>query len=276
MSIPTFTGTESPSTIALKLHTLGQGSVRFIPQHVPGIALIILDNARRHNAFSGKMMVEFRDIILQLEREPPDDLVGLIVTGCRGKAFCSVFVRDYGSGPGVSEAISRLMHDTLTRLARLSLITVASMAGPALGAGTELLTAFDFVCMNASTHLRFIQTRRGITSPWGGLRRLVNRVGRKNALLIMGSAPRMSATDGQRFGLVDCVVPCKDDEGAYDACLSAATDFLQPFVLGDDKQDRVSVHAVRGMKELVVRADLDADSQYEMKLFAKTVGSSKL
>lgn len=70
------------------------------------------------------------------------------------------------------------MYDTLTRMSRLPLITVASLAGAALGGGTELLTTFDYVCMDSITFIRFVQTRMGVTSPWGGAHRLVDRIGR--------------------------------------------------------------------------------------------------
>ena len=63
--------------------------------------------------------------------------------------------------------VNHLMHDTLSRFACLPYITVASMAGPALGGGTEFITAFDYVCISSTTFLRFVQTRMGVTSPWG-------------------------------------------------------------------------------------------------------------
>ncbi|KAG0172190.1 enoyl CoA hydratase domain-containing protein 1 [Apophysomyces sp. BC1034] len=265
MAIPTILATDPLSTIAENLRPLGQGAVHFTRDHSPGIGLVVLDNPTRHNSFSGKMMAEFRDIVLHLEKDP-DDL----------HTYSDLaFAKEYAGSQEAREAVNRLMHDTLSLFSRLPLITMASVSGPALGGGTEFLTAFDFVCMNASTFIRFVQTRRGFTSPWGGARRLISRIGRKNTLLLLAGAPIITAPIGQKIGLVDRVVETTDAE-AYDACLSAAVEFMQPFVVGDNKHDRAPLSAVRGMKQLVVRADLDADLDYEMKIFAKAVGSPNL
>ena len=67
----------------------GIGSVHLDVNYAPGVALMVIDNPQRHNAFSGKMMVEFRQSILWLESNAPEDLVAVIVTGSRGKAFCA-------------------------------------------------------------------------------------------------------------------------------------------------------------------------------------------
>ncbi|CDS05400.1 hypothetical protein LRAMOSA07928 [Lichtheimia ramosa] len=259
----------------------GIGSVHLDVNYAPGVALMVIDNPQRHNAFSGKMMVEFRQHVLWLESQAPQDLVAVIVTGSRGKAFCAgldlEFAREHmHSTPTLALQVNQVMHDALSRFARLPFITVASMAGHALGGGTELLTAFDYVCMASTAIIRFVQTRMGVSSPWGGARRLVNSVGRKTALRILASAPKITAEQGKAFGLVDVIVDNKQD--IYEECLKASLLFLQPFVFDDraGQDDRVSPGAIRGMKQLVVRADLDRDYEFEAAILAKLAGSSKI
>ncbi|CAO3640057.1 unnamed protein product [Cunninghamella echinulata] len=185
------------------------------------------------------MMAEFRDIVLQLEEDQhreDNDIVAIIVTGCRGKSFCAgidlLFAREHMHGSvEAGETINRYMHDTLTRFARLSYITVASMAGATLGGGTEVITAFDYIIMDHSTFIRFVQTRMGISSPWGGLRRLIHRIGRKQALTILAGAPTITADYGKKVGLADLIVTSsKDKAEAYDHCLEASLDFVKHFV----------------------------------------------
>lgn len=197
------------------------------------------------------------------------------------------------STPALALQVNQVMHDALSRFARLPFITVASMAGHALGGGTELLTAFDYVCMASTAIIRFVQTRMGVSSPWGkfiilmrsyntdthlqgGARRLVNSVGRKTALRILASAPKITAEQGKAFGLVDVIVDNKQD--IYEECLKASLLFLRPFVFDDraGQDDRVSPGAIRGMKQLVVRADLDRDYEFEAAILAKLAGSSKI
>lgn len=116
-----------------------------------------------------------------------------------------------------------------------------------------------------------------MTSLKGGARRLVNSVGRKAALRILASAPKVTAEQGKALGLVDVVVD-NNKEDIYEACLKASLSFLRPFVFDDraGQEDRVSAGAVRGMKQLVVRADLDRDYEFEAAILAKLAGSSKI
>ena len=72
-----------------KLRSLGQGTVKYDPQFAPGIGFIAIDNPDRHNAFSGKMMVEFYEIVVQIEQQELGDLVALIVSGAPQKSFCA-------------------------------------------------------------------------------------------------------------------------------------------------------------------------------------------
>lgn len=73
-----------------KLRSLGQGTVIYKADFAPGVGLIELQQPKRHNSFSGKLMAELRDIVLALEQQSNDsDMVALIMTGSRGKLFCA-------------------------------------------------------------------------------------------------------------------------------------------------------------------------------------------
>lgn len=78
------------STIEL-LANKGQGTIRLDLEYQPGVALLTIDNPTRHNALSGKMMVEFHNAITQLERNVSNDLVALVVMGGGSplKSFCA-------------------------------------------------------------------------------------------------------------------------------------------------------------------------------------------
>ncbi|KAI8338584.1 ClpP/crotonase-like domain-containing protein [Chlamydoabsidia padenii] len=253
------------SVTSNKLRLLGQGEVVYNNAFAPGVGLIELRHSKRHNSLSGKMMAQFRDIVLVLEQLPPDsDLVALVMTGSRGKSFCAgidlTFAQDHMQDSAAKETVNRFMHDTLTRFSRLHLITVASIAGPALGGGTELLTAFDYICMDSTTFIRFVQTRMGVSSPWGGARRLVSRIGRKQTLRLLAGAPVINAALGLELGLVDGVVERQQGD-AYDGCLRACLDLVHPFVFESESNGRVSPAAVRGMKQLMVSHKLGKQQQ---------------
>jgi ethylmalonyl-CoA/methylmalonyl-CoA decarboxylase len=178
------------------------------------------------------------------------------------------------------EAVNRFMYDTLTRMSRLPLITVASLAGAALGGGTELLTTFDYVCMDSTTFIRFVQTKMGVTSPWGGIHRLVDRIGRKHALRIVANAQPIDARMAHQIGLVDKVVDSSNtgELDAYETCLAVCLDLIRPFVFDPKSKERVSPAAVRGMKQLMARSERSTSGviDHDMALFNSVATLAKL
>lgn len=179
-----------------------------------------------------------------------------------------VFAREFIKKPENTIAMNELMHDVIERLSRLPLITIAAVTGGAIGGGSELVTGFDFICMSKqSGFIHFVQTRMGVSSPWGGLRRLVALVGRKKALQWIAGGARLTAQECFDAGLADVLVD-KDTD-----CLNASLDFLKPFLFDERTQQTVSRNAVRGMKKLVIRQDKANDEAFETKVFASTVFS---
>jgi hypothetical protein len=85
-----FFSTKKMNAIIERLADKGQGTIKLDLKYQPGIALVTIDNPKRHNALSGKMMVEFRNVITQLERNT-NDLVAVIFMGGGSpiKSFCS-------------------------------------------------------------------------------------------------------------------------------------------------------------------------------------------
>lgn len=101
----------------------------------------------------------------------------------------------------------------------------------------------------------------------------MNAVGRKQALTVLGAAPKLDAATAHAIGLVDVVVDT-DKQGAYDACLKASYNLLKGFIQDERTGERIAPGAVRGMKQLVVRADLDQDSEFELNLLAGVAAKS--
>ncbi|XP_078255680.1 ethylmalonyl-CoA decarboxylase isoform X2 [Rhinoraja longicauda] len=126
-----------------KLEQLHGGSID-LQKDQNGIATMIINNPERMNAFSGTMMLDFREKVEELEHWT--DGKGLILRGANN-TFCS------GSdlkavkamlNPEDGLKMCMFMQNTLTRLLRLPLISVALVQGKALGGGAEVTTACDF------------------------------------------------------------------------------------------------------------------------------------
>ncbi len=84
---------------------------------------------------------------------------------------------------------------------------VAAVQGDVFGGAAELLLLCDMVIIEEHVHIAFRQTRMGLSPAWGGLTRLVERVGPLHASRLLLTAEKVTAHDAERMGLVSEVVP---------------------------------------------------------------------
>lgn len=149
-----------------RISTLGGGDMRLSLGEGGRVASILIDNEKRKNALSGKMMFEFSNIISQLEQMSN---VSVVVIKGQGNFFCSgadlSLVAGEGSLGSAKEgaAMCDLMVDLTTRLAELPAISVASISGGVMGGGTEIISACDHRVMHKDAFYQMVQPKMGIT-----------------------------------------------------------------------------------------------------------------
>ncbi|XP_056900882.1 ethylmalonyl-CoA decarboxylase isoform X1 [Takifugu flavidus] len=216
-----------------KLQAFPGGSIDLLKQE-SGVAVLTVNNPSRMNAFSGTMMVELEEKVSQLESWTGGK--GLIVRGAGG-TFCS------GSDLNAVRAISNpqdgmkmcmFMQNTLTRLLRLPLISVALVEGRALGGGAELTTACDFRLMVPGSIIQFVHKHMGLVPGWGGAARLVHIVGSPSALKLLAGAVKVGPELSLQIGLTDGVLEAPqqhkgDDTGTV---LRQAGDWISRYTTG--------------------------------------------
>ncbi|XP_028986343.1 ethylmalonyl-CoA decarboxylase isoform X2 [Betta splendens] len=180
----------------------------------------------------GSMMVQLEEKVSLLENW--SDGKGLIVHGAEG-TFCS------GSDLNAVRAISNpqdgmkmcmFMQNTLTRLLRLPLISVALVEGKALGGGAELTTACDFRIMASDGVIQFVHRHMGLVPGWGGAARLVRIVGSQNALKLLGGAVKVDLEFGLQIGLVDGALEAPQAQDSADTLLEQAECWLSRYTKG--------------------------------------------
>ena len=148
-----------------------------------GLAIIYFNNPGKKNAISGnyhfsryhfshfpvgKMMVQLRQCILQLEQWKEGKAV--LLCGLGGN-FCSGGDLQFAKASGTqTEALhmSSWMQDTLNRLHNLPMFSVCLIQGPTLGGGAEITTFCDFIVASDDVKYGFVQGKMGIITAWGG------------------------------------------------------------------------------------------------------------
>ncbi|NXC61638.1 ECHD1 decarboxylase, partial [Aleadryas rufinucha] len=250
--------------IKKKLHQFSGGSIN-LSKEDNGIGILTLNNPKLMNAFTGTMMVELQERVTELENWK--DGKGLIIHGA-GNTFCSGSdlnaVKEISNSQasintreGFGEKLDGMnmcmfMQNTLTRLMRLPLISVALVQGKAFGGGAELTTACDFRLMTPGSEIRFVHKHMGLVPGWGGAARLVRIVGSGAALQLLGGAARVDPERALRLGLSEETLPSSDETGA----LGEARAWLSQYTEGPTSVIRAVKKVVTAGRELPLEAAL--------------------
>ncbi|HTI73532.1 MAG TPA: enoyl-CoA hydratase/isomerase family protein [Mycobacterium sp.] len=170
-----------------------------------GLAVITIDRPHARNAIS----LETMD---QLEKGL-DGAVGakaLVLTGAGDRAFVSGGdLKELSALRTEGEAASMAfrMRTICDRIAAFPGPTIAVLNGHALGGGAEFAVAADIRLAAADIKIGFNQVTLEIMPAWGGAERLVTLVGYGKALLLAGTGTVLDASEAERIGLVDKVLP---------------------------------------------------------------------
>ncbi|NXY27972.1 ECHD1 decarboxylase, partial [Pomatorhinus ruficollis] len=237
--------------IKKKLQQFSGGSIN-LSKEDNGIGILTLNNPKLMNAFTGTMMVELQERVTELENWK--DGKGLIIHGA-GNTFCS------GSDLNAVKEISNsqdgmnmcmFMQNTLTRLMRLPLISVALVQGKAFGGGAELTTVCDFRLMTPGSEIRFVHKHMGLVPGWGGAARLVRIVGSGAALQLLGAAARVDPERALSLRLAEDTLPSADESTA----LGEARAWLRQYTDGPAAVIRAVKKVVTAGRELPLEAAL--------------------
>lgn len=119
------------------------------------------------------------------------------VSGGNIKAFANH--KTEKEGQHIAERMTRI----LERLENNRFWTMACVDGEVYGGGCELLLAFDFAIASKTATFAFTQASFGLSPGWGGITRLVERVGRSRALEWLGSSQVVTSEEAFQTGLIN-------------------------------------------------------------------------
>ena len=119
------------------------------------------------------------------------------VTGANVRAFAHLKTGEEG------KLMASRMSAILRRLETNKFWTMACVNGEVSGGGCELLLAFDFAIASKTATFAFNHSRFSLPPAWGGITRLVERVGRSRALEWLGSNQVISSEEAFQTGLIN-------------------------------------------------------------------------
>uniref|UniRef100_A0A8C0MRS0 Ethylmalonyl-CoA decarboxylase n=1 Tax=Canis lupus familiaris TaxID=9615 RepID=A0A8C0MRS0_CANLF len=239
-----------------KLQQFPGGSVD-LQKEDSGIGILTLNNPSKMNAFSGVMMLQLLEKVIELENWTEGK--GLIVRGAKNTFSSGSDLNAVKAlaTPEDGMALCMFMQNTLTRLMRLPLISVALIQGRALGGGAEVTTACDFRLMTADGEIRFVHREMGIVPSWGGGTRLVELLGARQALKVLSGALPLDAARALSLGMVEEVLRASDEA----SCLQEARAWLGQFTQGPPQVIRALKRSVSSSRELCLEEALQMEKE---------------
>jgi enoyl-CoA hydratase/3-hydroxyacyl-CoA dehydrogenase len=189
-------------------YSYGLGQFEFVVVNIDStsrVAKITLNRANKANALNYDFLQEIDKALTELENRT--DVGSVVITGM-GSNFCGgADVSTFASQDlNVLLPFTEVGQNLFTRIETYSKPVIASINGPAIGGGFELVLACDLRVMSKKAQLRLPELTLGIVPGLGGIQRLVRQVGvtrAKEAVLLSDSIPPEKALD---WGIVNSTV----------------------------------------------------------------------
>lgn len=191
------------------------------------VATITLARPERRNA----QRPQTWHLLDRIGRSLPGDVRIVVVAG-EGPSFSAgidlavLAEMAEAGGAGVpTEAVIAGYQAGFTWLSRPDLVSIAAVAGHAVGAGFQLALACDLRILADDAQLTMAETSRGLVPDLTGSEALVHHIGYARALEICLTGRRIGAGEARQLGLANLVVPRDQLESAtsdlVDALLAA-------------------------------------------------------
>lgn len=178
-----------------------------------GVMRITLVRPEVRNALSPEMIVELERIL-----EGLDSLEGLrsVVLAGEDPCFCAgMDLKTAGSDPESMRGMLHGLARAMVRIGELEVPVIARVQGAAVGGGSGLMTACDFVVSHPEAKLGYPEVDHGIcpavVAPW-----LVRKIGGGRARALLLSGGTLSGVDGHDIGLVTHLVPREEMDEAVE------------------------------------------------------------
>jgi enoyl-CoA hydratase/carnithine racemase len=241
---------------------------------IGAVARVTIDREARRNALSWTVMTSLRHALAEAKRDP--DVHVVVLTGAGDKAFCAgADLTGMAEGAGYAQ-----LHDDRGELARLfrdmwelGKPIVARVRGFALAGGFGLALACDVVIASDDAQFGTPEINVGLW-PYMITVPLMRSMPPKKALELMMTGRRVDASEAERIGFVNRVVPAGELDAAVDE-LTASLAAKSPAImkLGRDSfygvWDQSADEALRLLHPLLTITTQTEDSAEGIRAFAE-------
>lgn len=174
-----------------------------------GIATVTFNRPKALNALNSALLDELSAALDDIAGD--EDVRVLVLTGAGDKAFVA--------GADIKElaALSALQakrfaqkgQSIINKIAALPIPVIAAVNGYALGGGTEMALACDFIYASDNANMGLPETTLGLIPGFGGTQRLPRLIGPNQAKELIYTGKMIPAAEAKAMGLVNQVLPAE-------------------------------------------------------------------
>ncbi|MBB3957194.1 enoyl-CoA hydratase-related protein [Novosphingobium sediminicola] len=164
------------------------------------LTIITINRPEAHNALNAAAHRELEAIFDDFAKD--DSQWVAIITGAGEKAFCAGHdLKQQASGGGLETPPKGFAG--LTARFDLTKPVIAAVNGVAMGGGFEIALACDLIVAHERALFALPEVKVGLAALAGGLQRLPAQIGLKQAMGMLLTGRRVSATEGHALGFVN-------------------------------------------------------------------------
>jgi enoyl-CoA hydratase len=227
-----------------------------------GVATLTFNRPKALNALNAALLTELSQALDLIALN--EDVRVLVLTGSGDKAFIA--------GADISELatfnalegriFAKKGHDVIGKLQALTIPVIAAVNGFALGGGSEMALACDFIYASEAAKFGLPEITLGIIPGFGGTQRLTKLVGKNMAKEMIFTGKMLSAAEAKEIGMVNKV--CAPESLMADVMKTARS---------IASKGRVSLRAAKYAVNAAQDVDIQTGCSIEIEAFALCLAS---
>ena len=221
------------------------------------IALITFNRPKALNALNDALIGELSDALDDISDNA--DIRVLILTGAGDKSFVAgADITELAKfNPLEAKLFSEKGHAAIFKLQALSIPVIAAVNGFALGGGSEIALACDFIYASENGKFGLPEITLGIIPGFGGTQRLPRLIGQNVAKELIFTGKMIAAEEAKELGLVNRVFPA-----------DALMDHVRKTAQAIASRGRVSLRAAKQAINRGLNVDIATGCQIEVEAFS--------
>lgn len=233
-----------------------------IVQENEKVTTIIFNRPKALNALNQELLAEFSEALDKISQN--EDIRALILTGAGEKAFVAgADITEIATfDPLAAKVFSKKGQDIISKLQSLSIPVIAAVNGFALGGGSEIALACDFIYASENANFGLPEINLGIIPGFGGTQRLPRLIGLNLAKEMILTGKMITAEEALTMGIVNKVT---SPESLLDEVMKTARKIAA--------KGKVSVRAAKQAINSALDVDIETGLKIECDAFALCMAS---